>query len=152
MEGWRAWIVPSGEWFGHSPKLLSISTYYVWDPRRLAMVFCEICGPDAPGERCGCGFYSAKSVKHLLSMNYHQAMGDTRVIGRVLNAGKVVEGSSGWRAACAYPDLLLVPHVCWKLVKPLSESYGVPVRLVNFLASPREATKRIDQILMELEG
>lgn len=145
VEGWRAWRIDAKlPPFGVAPKLRS-ATYggYYWTPRQRAMAECDKCGENVPGQRCSCGFYSAKTLEHLMSMAYHlydehegsvyAAPGEVKVVGQVANWGKVVEGSQGWRAQYSYPVRLFVPYEAARLVKPLRKAYGVPVTLKNIL-------------------
>jgi hypothetical protein len=56
------------------------------------------------------------------------------IVGRVANWGKVVPGTQGWRAEYAYPEMLYVPfEVARYLARPVSDTYGVPVTLMNLL-------------------
>jgi hypothetical protein len=138
VEGWRAWVcdrkVPD---FGLPPKLYSVShAAYYWTPRKFSLADCHSCGKDVPGEFCTCGFYSAKTLEHLMTMGYpgyDPEAGQIAVLGQVANWGKVVEASQGWRAAKAYPVRLWVPYECWKLAKALEKAYGVPVGLSQWL-------------------
>jgi len=142
VEGWRAWGVPANRpSFGTLPKLYSVShNRYFWKPKEFARATCRRCN-ETPGENCTCGFYSAKTLDHLMGMSYHQydaeAGGYFHVVGQVANWGKVVEGSQGWRAEKSYPVHLYVPYEAWPLAKPLSENYGVPVSLKNILIPHR---------------
>lgn len=149
VEGWRAWGVPrTMPRYGVPPKLYSV-TYgnYYWAPRKAMVATCSYrCdAEDVPGEQCSCGFYSAKTLEHLMSMGYHQydaeANGYYHVVGQVANWGKVIEGSQGWRAQKAYPKKLYVPFEAWPLAKPLSKAYGVPVELKNVLVQPERRRK-----------
>lgn len=146
VEGWRAWGVPSKlPPFGMTPKLYSVTyTEYFWRPRQTMHAMCDAerpgrCrkGGDSPGEECSCGFYSAKTLEHLMSMSYHlydaDAKGYFHVVGQVANWGKVIEGTQGWRAAKSYPVRLFVPFEAVHLAKPLADAYGVPVSLKNIL-------------------
>lgn len=145
VEGWRAYGVPTTlPKFGVPPKLYSPShdTSYYWIPRKVSVAICDRTKVQNP-EGCpdmedhACGFYSAKSLEHLMTMSYHQYDAERNsmfhVIGRVANWGKVIEGSLGWRAQKSYPVELFVPFEAWGLAKALGESYGVPVRLKNIL-------------------
>ena len=100
-------------------------------------VLCK--GMSPPREQCSCGFYSAKSLAHLMSMHYHVYDADMNgmfhIVGRVANWGKVIEGSQGWRSQYAYPLELFVPYEAWRLMEPLSKIYGVPAQLKNTLES-----------------
>jgi hypothetical protein len=139
VEGWRAWGVPKElPAFGVAPKLYSVThARFFWSPRKAALADCRHCGDDVPGEHCSCGFYSAKSYEHLMSMGYHhydaENGGYFHVVGKVANWGKVIEASQGWRAAKSYPVHLYVPYEAWHLAGPLRDAYGVPVNLKNIL-------------------
>lgn len=151
VEGWRAWQV-SGKVppFGASPKLYSIvHSQYYWIPRRVSIAECgkkKPCdregGQGIPGEQCACGFYSAKTFDHLMTMGYHTYDGEVDgmycIVGQVANWGKVIEGSLGWRAQKSYPVALYVPFEIWKLAPALTSAYGVKCKLRNFL-KPAEA-------------
>lgn len=144
VEGWRAWGVstelPS---FGLPPKLHSV-TYcdYFWTPRQVSRASCNRgCSgsdsTDTPSETCSCGFYSAKTLEHLMGMGYHaydaEALGMFHIVGQVANWGKVIEGTQGWRSELAYPVKLFVPFEAWPLAKRLGDAYGVEVALKNTL-------------------
>ena len=128
--------------FGTAPKLRSV-TYgeYYWAPRRAAEADCDRCSEadsqGVPGEHCTCGFYSAKTLEHLLSMSYHMYDADSsgcfHVVGQVANWGKVIEGTQGWRSQFSYPVRLYVPFEAWRLCKPLTQAYGIPAVLKNTL-------------------
>jgi hypothetical protein len=148
VEGWRAWgvdtVLPK---FGVPPKLRSLTQGLhfnggYWTPRKKARAHCDSCGEDVPGWNCSCGFYSAKTQDHLLSMSYHIYDSETgmfHVVGQVANWGKVVEGSQGWRSEFSYPVRLYVPFEAHKLAKPLSNAYGIPVKLKNTLKPAQAA-------------
>lgn len=149
MIGWRAWGVPIDR--DGPPRLHSVSHGdYFWTPREPIEATCQRQGGRSPGlrarnsssheppmEACSCGLYSAKTREHLTSMSYHkydaERQAEYHVIGTVSLWGKVIEGTQGWRAQYGYPRELFVPFEAWALAKPLSEAYGVPVRLNNIL-------------------
>lgn len=149
VEGWRAWGVSMElPRYNLPPKLQSVTaTEHYWAPRQVMTATCTQGCEDIPNESCTCGCYSAKTLQHLLGMHYHLYKvehGYTRVIGRVANWGKVIEGSQGWRAQHSYPIDLYVPFVAAsKLAVPLGKAYGVPVRLLNTLKPP--ANIKVDQ-------
>lgn len=95
------------------------------------------CTPDeVPVTSCTCGFYSAKSAKHLLQLGYHRynvATGTVGIVGKVACWGRVIEGTQGWRSEFAYPVLLFVPYEAVHLIKPLRDAYGCKVAQLNFL-------------------
>ncbi len=140
--GWRAWRVDVQlPRYGLPPKLYSASFDYYWTPRRAAKAECDYgggCeGDELPGETCACGFYSAKSLKHLLSMGYAyydaEYDGKVCVVGKVACWGKVIEGGQGWRSSYAYPVALYVPFETAHLAKPLQEAYGAKTTLLNWM-------------------
>jgi hypothetical protein len=138
VEGWRVWRVSTElPRFGASPKMYSAThSNYYWTPRKVSLAACRKCDQDVPGEKCSCGFYSAKTFSHLMTMAYHwynMDDGYVMVLGQVANWGKVIEGTQGWRAAMAYPVKLWVPFESWKIAQALEDGYGVPVALKNYL-------------------
>lgn len=149
VEGWRVWRCSFNprEYEKENPKLWSATNSdYYWTPRAKGVAECSTCGENIPGENCGCGFYSAKSLEHLMTMHYHQYDLDqygteqyVMVLGRIANWGKVLEGSQGWRSQFAYPAKLWVPFEAAHLAKPLMSTYGVPVELKNILGAARGA-------------
>lgn len=145
LEGWRCWRTPFKPKGYERPKLYSVShTDYYWLPRQFARAECDRCGgEDTPGESCSCGFYSAKTLEHLMTMPYHhydleegRDKGYVIVLGKLANWGKVIEGSQGWRSEKAYPVKLWLPFEAHHLIVPIRETYGVPVKLFNVLAAP----------------
>ena len=140
MTGWRAWGIDPATPTGAAPVLRSV-TYgdYFWTPRVPMEAECPKGKDHVPGEDCSCGLYSAKTRAHLQGMAYHRydakASGLFHVIGEVALWGKVIEGTQGWRAQFGYPRELFLPFEAWALAKPLTEAYGIPVRLNNILAN-----------------
>lgn len=145
VTGWRAWRVDRQPDENGQVLLRSVSFGYSWVPFEKARASCDRClSTDhtdrdcTPGEHCSCGFYTARTLSHLRSMGYHsyhsEHDGDITIVGRVANWGKVIPGTQGWRAEYAYPELLFVPfEVARTIAKPLSNTYGVPVALMNLL-------------------
>jgi hypothetical protein len=134
--GWRAWGIDTNVPPGEFPYLKSVSHSTVWIPGEAVEAECGSCD-EIPGERHGCGLYSAKTFEHLQSMHYHYYDAERgqqySVVGEVSVWGKVVEGTSGWRSQYGYPRQLWVPFEAWRFAKPLREAYMVPVRLRNIL-------------------
>jgi hypothetical protein len=145
VEGWRAWVVAKTlPPFGVDPKMHSVVWNYTWYPMQVAEAECTIHGGSkndhgpAADARCSCGFYTAKTLKHLMEMGYHSysdydAASFVKVIGRVANWGQVTEGTQGWRSQYSYPVMLFVPYEAAYLAKPLQKAFGCKVRLLNFL-------------------
>jgi hypothetical protein len=138
VEGWRVWSVPVElPLFGADIKLRSAThTEYEWTPRRTCRAHCP--KPHRPAASdCDCGFYSAKSFEHLMTMPYHhynaEAEGRVCVLGRVANWGQVTEGTQGWRSEYSYPVKLWIPFETPHLLKPIKDAYGVPVSMKNVL-------------------
>ena len=172
-EGWRAWMV-SGDLprYGVPPKLHSVSWGYYWAPRRRAEAVGSKPYPcskprkvkdrsgeeievtiGVPGEDCTCGFYSAKTFTHLMSMGYNAY--DSRsnsftIVGMVGLSGKIREGSQGWRSQYAYPMVLFCPLEAQHLADPIEEAYGVPVRLRDVLSCGSDGRPRRPRSLQEI--
>jgi len=142
VQGWRAWTVERTlPKFGLAPKLFSATYDDYWAPHVAHRALCEYHGDKEghhiPDERCTCGFYAAKSLKHLLSMgyatfNYSGQPNRELVIGKVAMWGKVLEGNQGWRTEYAYPVILYIPYTLPELQRPLADGYGVPVTMLNW--------------------
>jgi hypothetical protein len=145
VTGWRAWRVnrhpePDGQVLLHS-----VSMGYFWVPFEKARASCDRCQSTdphekdcTPGDNCTCGFYCARTLQHLRTMGYHTYNsaidGDVTIVGRVANWGKVIPGTQGWRAEYGYPERLYVPfEVARSIARPLADTYGVPVELLNLL-------------------
>lgn len=138
-EGFRAWIVKKRLVPGEIPMLRSVTVHEAfWQPGAPMKAVCsrEDEKHTPPHEHCSCGLYTAKTLKHLLSMPYHRYDekddDETVVLGRVKLWGKVIEGTQGWRAEFGYPSVLYVPFESWRLIDPLREAYRVPVAVKNW--------------------
>jgi len=134
--GWRAWAV-HGE--GDDVRLGSVThSKHRWPPRSFMIAECaQHSTEEIPAQAHTCGLYAAKTREHLLSMTYHRYESDENVIiGEVAMCGRVIPGTQGWRAQRARVHKLYVPYEKWRLVKPLSEVYGVEVELANTLVLP----------------
>jgi hypothetical protein len=152
VEGWRAWVVDSKiPPYGLPPKLRSVTWNYAWYPGQISEARCHYCenGADEhkPADKgCSCGFYSAKTIKHLMEMGYHgyhdyDQSSLTKVIGRVANWGQVTEGTQGWRSQYSYPVMVFVPYEHAALAEPIQKAFGCKVRLLNFLKMPGEVNQ-----------
>jgi hypothetical protein len=156
-EGWRAWSVSKElPAYGLAPKLRSVTHDYDWAPKRKAEAHCGMCEDEGgvPGVECGCGFYSAKSLKHLMQMGYHtysdiDESKQFKIVGQVACWGKVIEGTQGWRSQYAYPVFLFLPYeMGFQFGQRIRDAYGCKVRLLNFLKQPHEITDEFIQGLL----
>lgn len=126
---YRAWRVEQS-W--RTVRLLSMNNT-VWPADRWLIAECpRSCGA-TPGERCTCGIYAALDRRQLVGLGYNESFGSTVAVGEVGLVGKVIPGSQGWRAAKGRIVRLWLPHVHWRLCRPLADTYGVPVALSNTL-------------------
>jgi hypothetical protein len=131
--GYRVWLVEGNRLhsFAHD--------HILWEPHVAFEAMCARADEhEVPGPRCTCGVYAAGSFNRLFDMGYTKSTGlfsaptgKVTVAGQVNLWGGLITGQVGWRAQFAYPKLLLVPYMHWKVAKPLAEAYGVPYRLYN---------------------
>lgn len=179
--GFRAWKVQGTLSF---PMLASVTHGgTIWHPRRWTFAECargrdlgdpyrcpgsldDAAGPGVPGEGCTCGMYAAKDREHLTSLGYSEwhDVDHPVFIGEVGLAGKVIEGSQGWKGARGRIVRLFVPFVFKQYIAPLRRLYGVPVEVSNTAAAsdvwenlhdPASEAIRVNQLaarLRELEG
>lgn len=133
--GWRAWYVTDVPGKGLRLQSGYGSFPTIWEPHTIMRAQCPKGHKDVPheGMHC-CGFYSALSREHLVSLGYNaysldDPHGPVVVIGQVAFSGKVIPGTQGWRAAEAWPTRLFVPYSKWQVVKPLGAAYNIPVVL-----------------------
>lgn len=146
MVGWRAWQVRVEPEPGEEGLLWSVThpEFGPWVPREPMIAECPRAGNvpthEPPVPHCKCGVYAARNRSHLVRLRYHRFDTERRphwcVIGTVSLYGGVIPGSQGWKAGKAYPREILVPHEAWRIAKPITEKYGVPVRLENTLKTP----------------
>lgn len=141
MVGWRSWRLTQqyGEW-----RLKSVTPAgqsMIWTPREAMEASCGKRRHEpgqVPVKGCTCGFYTAKTLEHLLGKDlkrYTQYEREhLRVVGEVAIWGRYREGKQGWRSQFAYPKRLLVPYEAWEVGPPLKEAYGVPVELNNWIS------------------
>lgn len=120
--GWRGWQVKK------DGILASVNGGEIWEPGVEFEAVCNLGKPHQriPWAKCSCGIYATKTLKKLRSNGYH-AMG---VLGTISMWGYMVDGGEGYRAQFAYPRVIYVPYLSWRLVEPLRE-YGVTIKLLN---------------------
>lgn len=119
--GWRGWAVEKG-------VLKSINDREIWTPQ---MEFEAECSrgrthSQIPSPKCTCGLYATKTLEKLRRNGYH----NHGAFGMVSIWGNIIDGGAGYRSQFAYPRVIYVPFLSWRLFKGL-ERYGVPVMLGN---------------------
>lgn len=152
--GWRAWYIVETE---AGVRLKSLGSggpisNTVWMPGNIEIAECPNheehrigngvpFDQQVPVEGCSCGFYSAISREHLISLNHYHLYdidhGLPKCIGQVACSGKVIPGTQGWKAQEVWPVHLYVPYEFWRFVKPLKEAYNIPVELSRTLERAR---------------
>jgi hypothetical protein len=159
-EGWRAWKISKDlPAYGLDPKLHSVVHDYTWMPKQKSEAECcyscqDEGGEGVPGVDCSCGFYSAKSLRHLMQMGYHtyadiDETNEFKIVGQVACWGKVIEGTQGWRSQFSYPTYLMLPYeMGGQFGRRIKDAYRCKVRLLNFLKPPTEITDEFIQGLM----
>ena len=100
--GWRVWCVVRTR---DGLRLASVIQDEVWPDGRELVARCVEHEHPAPQESCTCGIHAARDPElvrsYLLGRDEPGTL--TRVLGRVLLWGRVVEHERGWRASHAYP-------------------------------------------------
>lgn len=148
--GWRVWRVLHPRSPGNI-RLQSLGSggkhhAAVWTPGKMMEAFCGQ-SHTPPAEKCSCGFYSARTVEHLLSMHYHSGFkyddpNDALVIGTVAMQGKIIPGTQGWRAQRVRPLKVLVLPSRWRVLPLLKAAYPkVEFSLENWL-TPLDKQRR----------
>jgi hypothetical protein len=142
ITAYRAWFVDNSRIL-RGPRLVSRVMDTVWPPGEWLCGICpsegELPGPMPHEGEHGCGVHGARSWRQLHQLGYNDRLGSldrwfedgTIVIGTVGLAGRIVPGTQGWRAERGRPTQLWVSYLAWKLAKPLSDTYRVPVGLAN---------------------
>jgi hypothetical protein len=105
--GWKVWRV---EHDADSTRLRSALYGDLWpvdEPVHAACHRMLRSSHDAPSPGCECGIHAGRTLEawdHYLAVD-----AESRVFGRVLLWGSVLEGAEGWRAAFARPVEIFVP-------------------------------------------
>lgn len=99
-------------------------------------------GVGAPYPPCSCGFYAGRTRDHLVAMGYQATdpFNVQNVLVEVLQWGKVVVATNGFRAQHCRLIRVYVPDAAWKLAKEIEAEYGphgVEVVLDDTLNLPR---------------
>lgn len=142
---WRAWIVVEPR--SRHPRLRSANAagrvgleQAIWPTNRWLYAICPSghSGDEVPASNCSCGLYAAKSLEHLLTYGYATLQGSEAgptVIGEVGFAGRVIEGSQGWKAQRGRVVRLYLPFSQQDLGERLAEAYNVPYELAPWWAT-----------------
>jgi len=167
--GWRTWYLDNDE-------LYSVVYRVRWPRRQPLVAECrkgsmQTVAPttvfhDAPLRGCQCGIYAAATVPAVGGyMVSHGPTGVPRAIGRVKLWGRIIVGTTGYRATRAYPEELWVlrngvyssaAYSAWapgrpghwhteraeELAEKLEERYGVPVGVIEG-GMPADVTKQL---------
>jgi hypothetical protein len=118
LVGWRSWDLKHG-------RLRSLTQSEEWPVGEELMARCGMNAHRCPNLNCVCGIYAKNTLAKLKSSSY---MGS--IFGQVSLWGRVLEAEDGFRAEFAYPKIIYVTYLNYKLVEPLSV-YGVPVTVMN---------------------
>lgn len=142
VTGFRAWGL---QWNGRVPRLFSVTAGSfgielidtIWPTNRWLQATCPNGHEpgEVPVEDCSCGLYAAKTLEQLVTLQYgaYGAEGvQDKAVGEVAFAGKVIEGTQGWRAERGRIVRLWLPLHQWKAVEPVGRTYGVPVGLLDW--------------------
>jgi hypothetical protein len=128
LSAWRVWRVVR-----YSGGLRLRSPVYddEWTPGEPLAAVCHGEGPHhAPDAACSCGIYGLSDPdrigRYLVGRDDPSVV--CRVIGEVMLWGHVLEGESGWRAAHAYPQQLVLPEQHADLADELAV-YGAEISL-----------------------
>jgi hypothetical protein len=132
--GWKVWRVEDG---------LLRSVLY-GDPWRLGEPARATCrrhvhvSHQAPALYCECGIHAGRELgawDHYLSVG-----AESRVFGRVLLWGSVLEGTAGWRGELARPVEIFVPPAVVDApdVAESLRAYGVAVHTLEPMELPQE--------------
>lgn len=141
--GWRAWTVVEPK--SRHPRLRSANAAgtvgienAIWPTNRWLYAVCPHGheGDEIPEMNCGCGLYAAKELDHLLDYGYAQFNRDgVTAVGEVGFAGKVIEGSAGWRAQRGRIIRLYLPLSQGELGAKLAAAYNVPFEVAPWWAT-----------------
>jgi hypothetical protein len=105
--GWKVWHVERAD---DRVRLRSVLYGSLWPPARPAVAECKRIvreGHEAPHPLCDCGIHAAAELEPW--RHYLRVGAESRVFGRVLLWGALIEGTQGWRGAMAYPVSIFVP-------------------------------------------
>lgn len=127
--GWKVWGI---EHNAEQTRLRSVLYGDIWPVDEAVRAVCRRLlrsSHEAPCGACECGIHAGRELD---AWDHYLAVGaETRVFGRVLLWGSVLEGAHGWRAAQARPVEIFVPAAVADGARVAEglRAYGVPVSL-----------------------
>jgi len=152
--GWRMWSI--AEEHGRH-RLCSPLFRVFWPPASELQAVCDArahvpwrrrrLDHPVPVARCGCGLHAMAAPGHLSAYILPPASSQVvrRAVGRVSLWGRVLEGSSGWRAAAAFPAEIWLPQAdsAGRQIQDVETialdlaDYGVPVHVCDAMTPRR---------------
>lgn len=102
-------------------------------------------GDKSPAEDCSCGFYAARTQDHILSLGYGQnadPLKPDHVVTEVVQFGRVLVHTLGWKAEKCKMHRIHVPHAAWQVANQLDaiwKPHGVEVVLTDNDNMPKGA-------------
>jgi hypothetical protein len=168
LAGWRAWRLIGDRYRSGTswrpaamPRFLRLESATqttdqagvdgVWPTNRWLEARCLVNhrhnekGSGIPVEACTCGVYAAKTLAQLRALPYAFNR-EGVVVGEVGFAGKVIEGSQGWRGERARVRRLWLPHGLWMYVEPLEQAYRVPVGFARVVRGEIVLDEDVDEM------
>jgi hypothetical protein len=132
--GWKVWRVEHDADCTRLRSVLYGDTWPVDVPVRATCHRMLRWSHKAPSPGCECGIHAGRTLDawdHYLAVD-----AESRVFGRVLLWGSVLEGAEGWRAAFARPVEIFVPTSVTggAAIADGLRAYGVPVHLLDVAA------------------
>jgi hypothetical protein len=132
--GWKVWRV---EHDGDQTHLRSVLYGDRWPADEPVHASCHRMlrsSHDAPSRGCECGIHGGRTLDawdHYLAVDP-----ESRVFGRVLLWGSVLEATHGWRATFARPVEIFVPTSVTDGARVADglRAYGIPVHLLEVVA------------------
>jgi hypothetical protein len=132
--GWKVWRVEQTPAGARLRSVLYGDFWPVDEPVHAACHRMLRSRHEAPSPGCECGIHGGRDLgawDHYLAIDP-----ESRVFGRVLLWGSVLEASHGWRASCARPVEIFVPAAVADGARVADglRAYGVPVHVLELVA------------------
>jgi hypothetical protein len=152
--GWRVWSVVHAD---GELRLSSLVYHEVWEPGSEARARCRrvlaalpwgrLPLHEAPAFACCCGIHGLGAPELAARYLHSKVENGPRAVHRVLGAvslwGRVVETENGWRAACGYPQRIVVPSDRLERL--------VAVALWPYRLTPRAVARELEAYRVEVE-